>query len=217
MADKKRTNQTLLNGALILSLASLVVKVIGVIYKIPLSNMIGTVGRGYFDSAYSLYVPIYTISMAGLPVAVSNMVSRAMALGNYRDVKIIHKVAKRLFLIVGIIIWVSGIASALVDNIPFAATMIPVIKTLSITSGIPLDTLSWSLAMGTDVGGSATPIGASANVVGTAIATKNGYPISWGEYCKVQAPATVIVIVISVVFSIMMVNFSAIFYILSTV
>lgn len=103
MADKKRTNQTLLNGALILSLASLVVKVIGVIYKIPLSNMIGTVGRGYFDSAYSLYVPIYTVSMAGLPVAISNMVSKAMVMGKYRDVKIIHKVAKRLFLMVGII------------------------------------------------------------------------------------------------------------------
>ena len=103
LAEKKRTNQTLLNGALILSLASLIVKVIGVIYKIPLSNMIGTVGRGYFDSAYNLYVPIYTVSMAGLPVAISNMVSKAMAMGNYRDVKIIRKVAGRLFLTVGII------------------------------------------------------------------------------------------------------------------
>ncbi len=103
MAEKKRTNQTLLNGALILSIASLVVKVIGVIYKIPLSNMIGTVGRGYFDSAYNLYVPIYTVSMAGLPVAISNMISKAMAMGKFRDVKIIHKVAKRLFLIVGIL------------------------------------------------------------------------------------------------------------------
>lgn len=102
MAEKTRKNQTLLNGALILSVATLVVKVIGVIYKIPLSNMIGTVGRGYFDSAYNLYVPIYTISMAGLPVAISNMVSKAMALGHFRDVKIIHKVAKRLFLLVGI-------------------------------------------------------------------------------------------------------------------
>lgn len=112
MAEKQRKNQTLLNGALILSLATIIVKVIGVIYKIPLSNMIGTVGRGYFDSAYSLYVPIYTISMAGLPVAVSNMVSKAMALGNYRDVKIIHKVAKRLFLIVGIVGTIAMLALA---------------------------------------------------------------------------------------------------------
>ena len=89
MAEKTRKNQSLLNGALVLSLATLVVKVIGVIYKIPLSNMIGTVGRGYFDSAYNLYVPIYTVSMAGLPVAISNIVSKAMAMGNFRDVKIV--------------------------------------------------------------------------------------------------------------------------------
>lgn len=103
LAEKQRKSQTLLNGALVLSLATVIIKVIGVIYKIPLSNMIGTVGRGLFDSAYSLYVPVYTVAMAGLPVAISNMVSKAMALGRYRDVKVIHKVAKRLFLIVGII------------------------------------------------------------------------------------------------------------------
>ena len=97
----------------------------------------------------------------------------------------------------GIIIWASGIASALVDNIPFAATMIPVISTLSVTSGIPLDTLSWSLAMGTDVGGSATPIGASANVVGISAAAQEGHFIGWGKYCKYSIPATVIVLVIS--------------------
>jgi len=105
-------------------------------------------------------------------------------------------------LLIVIIVLGSAIASAFIDNIPFAATMIPVIRTLAETQGIELSTLAWALSMGTDIGGSATPIGASANVVGTAIATKNGYPISWGEYCKVQAPATVIVIVISVVFMI---------------
>ena len=79
MAEKKRKSQTLLNGALVLSVATIIIKVIGVIYKIPLSNMIGTVGRGLFDSAYSLYVPVYTVAMAGLPVAISNMVSKSMA------------------------------------------------------------------------------------------------------------------------------------------
>ena len=101
-----------------------------------------------------------------------------------------------------IIVWGSAIASAFVDNIPFAATMIPVIRTLAATQGVELDTLAWALSMGTDIGGSATPIGASANVVGTAIAAKNGYPIGWGQYCKLQAPATVIVIAISTVFMI---------------
>ena len=105
-------------------------------------------------------------------------------------------------LMIGIIIWGSAIASAFIDNIPFAATMIPVIRTLSVTQGVDLSTLAWALSMGTDIGGSATPIGASANVVGTAIAAKNGYPIGWGRYCKIQAPATIIVIVISTIFMI---------------
>ena len=116
MAQKKRKSQSLLNGALVLSLATLIVKVIGVIYKIPLSNMIGTVGRGYFDSAYNLYIPIYTISMAGLPVAISKMVSQQLATGNFRDVKLIHKVAKRLFLIMGIL----GTLAMLILAYPYA-------------------------------------------------------------------------------------------------
>ena len=104
-----------------------------------------------------------------------------------------------LMVMVAIIIWVSAIASAVVDNIPFAATMIPVIKALSATQGVDLATLSWALSMGTDVGGSATPIGASANVVGTSVAAKNGYVIGWGKYCKSAIPATIIVIAVSMV------------------
>lgn len=104
-----------------------------------------------------------------------------------------------MYLMVAIIIWVSGVASAFIDNIPFAATMIPVIKTLSVTESIGLDVLSWALAMGTDIGGSATPIGASANVVGTSVAAKEGYPIGWGKYCKAMVPATLIVLLISMI------------------
>lgn len=101
---------------------------------------------------------------------------------------------------VAIIIWVSAIASAFVDNIPFAATMIPVIKSLAATTGVDLSTLAWALSMGTDIGGSATPIGASANVVGTSVAAKNGHPVGWGRYCKTSAPATIIVVLISMIF-----------------
>ncbi|KAI4451996.1 putative transporter [Eubacterium plexicaudatum ASF492] len=104
-----------------------------------------------------------------------------------------------LKLMIAIIIWVSAVASAFVDNIPFAATMIPVIKSLAATQGVNLETLAWALSMGTDIGGSATPIGASANVVGTSVAAKNGYVIGWGTYCKSAAPATIIVVTISMV------------------
>ncbi|SFB67882.1 SLC13 family permease [Ruminococcus albus] len=103
-------------------------------------------------------------------------------------------------LMIAIIVWVSAIASAFVDNIPFAATMVPVIKNLAAASGTPISTLAWALAIGTDIGGSATPIGASANVVGTSVAAKNGHPISWGRYCKKLAPATVIVLTISTIY-----------------
>ena len=104
-----------------------------------------------------------------------------------------------LMLMVAIIMWISAIASAFVDNIPFAATMIPVVRSLAMTQGVDLETLSWALSMGTDIGGSATPIGASANVVGTSVAMKNGYPIGWGKYCKTAAPATIIVVTISMI------------------
>ena len=94
---------------------------------------------------------------------------------------------------VSIIIWISAVASAFVDNIPFAATMIPVIKSISATMGVDLSVLSWGLAMGTDIGGSATPIGASANVVGIATAAKEGHSIGWKKYCLASVPATMIV------------------------
>ena len=102
-----------------------------------------------------------------------------------------------LSLMIVILIWLSAVASAFVDNIPFAATMVPVISSLSATMGVDLNTLAWTLSMGTDIGGSATPIGASANVAGTAIAAREGHPISWGRYCKYSAPAAVIVVAIS--------------------
>jgi Na+/H+ antiporter NhaD/arsenite permease-like protein len=99
-----------------------------------------------------------------------------------------------LVLVIPLILWISAFASAIVDNIPFAATMVPVIVNLSKTAGLKLPTLAWTLALGTDIGGNATPIGASANVVGTAIAEKEGYPISWGRFCKYAIPAMLMVV-----------------------
>lgn len=104
------------------------------------------------------------------------------------------------FAMVLIIMWISAVASAFVDNIPFAATMVPVIKSLAATTpGAELATLAYSLSVGTDIGGSATPIGASANVVGTSVVSKAGHPVGWGKYCKSAIPATAIVLIISMV------------------
>jgi Na+/H+ antiporter NhaD/arsenite permease-like protein len=99
-----------------------------------------------------------------------------------------------MVLVMPIILWLSAFASAIVDNIPFAATMVPVIKGLSETAGLPLPTLAWTLALGTDIGGNATPIGASANVVGTAIAEREGYPVGWGRFLKYAGPSMILVV-----------------------
>ena len=105
-----------------------------------------------------------------------------------------------VFAMVLIIMCVSAIASAFVDNIPFAATMVPVIKTLAATTpGAELSVLAYALSVGTDIGGSATPIGASANVVGTSVISKAGHPVGWGKYCKSAIPATAIVLTIAMI------------------
>lgn len=103
-----------------------------------------------------------------------------------------------ILVMVLIIMWISAVASAFVDNIPFAATMVPVIKSLAATTpGAGLDVLAYALSIGTDIGGSTTPIGASANVVGTSVISKAGHPVGWGKYCKTAIPATMIVLVIA--------------------
>jgi len=99
-----------------------------------------------------------------------------------------------LLVVIPLILWISAFASAIVDNIPFAATMVPVIKNLAATHNLRLPTLAWTLALGTDIGGNATPIGASANVVGTAVAEREGYPIGWGRFCKYTIPAMIMVV-----------------------
>lgn len=103
MSEKETKKQNVLGGAIVLVVATALVKIIGAIYKIPLTSIIGSLGRGYFASAYNIYTPIYAISMAGLPVAVSTIVSRNVALGKYRDVKQVLKVTFPLFLLLGLV------------------------------------------------------------------------------------------------------------------
>jgi Na+/H+ antiporter NhaD/arsenite permease-like protein len=72
--------------------------------------------------------------------------------------------------------------------------MVPVIANLAQSHGLSLPTLGWTLALGTDIGGNATPIGASANIVGMAIAEREGYHISWGRFCKYAIPVMILVV-----------------------
>jgi Na+/H+ antiporter NhaD/arsenite permease-like protein len=103
-----------------------------------------------------------------------------------------------LVLAILLILWVSGIASAMVDNIPFTATMLPIVAFL--TESIPgaeSGILWWALALGACLGGNGTMIGASANVVTVGLAEKNGYNITFLGYMKVAAVPTVITLTIA--------------------
>lgn len=103
MSEKNTKKQNVLNGAMVLVMATALVKIIGAVYKIPLTGIIGSLGRGYFASAYNIYTPVYAISMAGLPVAVSTIVSKNAALGKYRDVRQVLKITFPLFLVLGVV------------------------------------------------------------------------------------------------------------------
>ena len=100
---KNAKGQNLLIGAMVLLISNLIVKVIGAIYRIPLTNILGEDGMKCFNSAYSLYVTIYLISTAGIPVAISRMVSTAQANRKQRETKKILKVALVFFSIIGFV------------------------------------------------------------------------------------------------------------------
>ena len=98
-----------------------------------------------------------------------------------------------------IILWVSAIISSFLDNIPFVATLIPLILTME-SSGVDVAPLWWALSLGACLGGNGTLIGASANVVVAGVSAKNGYPITFMQYMKVGFPLMLISIVISMVY-----------------
>ena len=102
MSAKQRTYQNLLQGSMILAVATALVKVLGAIYRIPLNNMLGELGAGYYSTAYDLYLPIYSLAMAGLPVAISRMVAESVATKRFADTRRLLKLAQRAFLTTGI-------------------------------------------------------------------------------------------------------------------
>ena len=103
MTRKKngRKSQSFLNGAMVLGSSMVIVKLMGMIYKILLSNQYGGVGTGLFNSAYALYNPLFMLSTAGFPIAISRMVSESVTKKRYKDVKQIHRVSVPIFVIAG--------------------------------------------------------------------------------------------------------------------
>jgi len=96
-----------------------------------------------------------------------------------------------------LVLWLSAFASAFIDNIPFVATMIPLIKSMATVGQMDVTTLWWTLSLGACLGGNGTIIGASANVVVSSIAAAHGRPISFGYYFKIAFPLMIVSIIIS--------------------
>ena len=94
--------QSFLHGAALLALATAIVKVIGALYKIPLNSIIGTQGFSYFNTAYDIYSVLLMVSTAGLPVAMSRMISEASSLNRYGQMRQIYRTARTIFVAIGL-------------------------------------------------------------------------------------------------------------------
>jgi Na+/H+ antiporter NhaD/arsenite permease-like protein len=97
-----------------------------------------------------------------------------------------------------LVLWLSAILSGIIDNIPYTATMIPVVEQLA--EGQPNDAIWWALAIGADLGGNATIIGASANVILAGMAEREGHPIRFGQFLRYGLPVTIGTMLIATVY-----------------
>lgn len=112
--EKEGRGQSFLKGAMVLGSSMVIVKIMGMIYKILLSNMYGGVGTGLFNSAYALYNPLFMLSTAGFPIAISRMVSESITKKRYRDVRQIHKLSVPIFVIAGLLCFLAMVIGSFI-------------------------------------------------------------------------------------------------------
>ena len=133
-----------------------------------------------------------------------------MVVGGLAETGVINMLAQwlvditggNMFVLMLVILWASAIISAILDNIPFVATMIPVLLAIEGT-GVDVTPLWWALSLGACLGGNGTLIGASANVVLTSISARQGHPISFMQFTKVGFPMMIITVAIALVYMIL--------------
>jgi stage V sporulation protein B len=112
----KKQSQSLLSGAIVLMIATGIVKVIGMVFKIPMTNFVlEEKGMAYFTSAYNIFLVFYSLAIAGLPVAVSRMVAESIAVKNYKETKSLLKVSLKIFAITG----TAGLVLLLAFSVPY--------------------------------------------------------------------------------------------------
>ena len=105
-----------------------------------------------------------------------------------------------LFLLYTVIVWGSVVISAFIDNIPYVATMLPVIRAVSMSLGIEPYLLYFGLLTGATLGGNLTPVGASANIAATGILKKEGYEVSFQSFMKIGVPFTLTAVTVGYLF-----------------
>lgn len=133
-----------------------------------------------------LFVVIRGITNVGLIDDISNII---VSLGG-----------DNLFLLYSIIVWVSVICSAFVDNIPYVATMLPVVSAMAVTLGVEPYLLFFGLLTGATLGGNLTPIGASANIAGIGILRKAGYEVKNSDFLRIGVPFTLCAVLVGYLF-----------------
>lgn len=101
--SNNNNKESFLKGALILSMAGIVVKIMGAFFRIPLSNLIGSVGMGYYQVVYPIYTLFLTLAVAGFPTALAKLVSEQRAIGNYRGANKTFKISYTVLFITGLI------------------------------------------------------------------------------------------------------------------
>lgn len=118
----------------------------------------------------------------------------------YLAMKLLDFTGGNMMMTMIVVLWFSAIISSFLDNIPFVATMIPLIKNFGEMSGSDVTPLWWALALGACLGGNGTLIGASANVIVTGLLARHGQKLSFGYYFKIGFPLMIISIAISTVY-----------------
>lgn len=129
-----------------------------------------------------LFVLIGSLTTTGLVTDIANLIS-SWTKGN-------------AFLAYNVIVWMSVILSAFIDNIPYTMAMLPVAQLVSASIGSSPYLMMFGLLLGTTLGGNITPIGASANVVAVSILRKNGYEVSFGEFSRIGLPFTITAVLV---------------------
>jgi len=146
----------------------------------PLKDVAGEIDFYTLGLLFGLFIVIGAITEAGIIDLIGNTLAKLSGDGSRGSV----------FLIYTVIVWMSVLMSAFIDNIPYTATMLPVVAVISNGLGIHPNLLYFGLLVGATLGGNITPIGASANITGLGILRKEGYEIKPSTFMKFSVPFT---------------------------